>query len=395
MMSLSFLAAFLAPCVAALVLVPYVRLLALKRGWVDRPDGNRKRHARATPNVGGVAIAASVSVGLLLLFLFAERVEFEWTASKVIVMVGALIVLVTGFYDDVYDMGFKQKFAVQIFVAYLLLHAGYRIDVTNILFGVTDSYDQALYSIPFTLIWIVGILNAVNLIDGQDGLAAGVSIVAFASLAVLFSMQGDTHLVALSLMMIGALVGFLVYNFNPASIFMGDSGSLFIGYTLATCTLALEEAPHANPILALLVPIIPLGLPLLDIGMSIVRRLLAGRSPFAPDRDHIHHRLARLIPTPYAVVILYGVALWFGLVAILMTFVNALLGFGVVLINLGLAYGGIRMLGYMETSRAEAIANLQQVASPPDAPAPKIELRADSEGDGADKAVVDQDASAR
>ena len=229
------------------------------------------------------------------------------------------------------------------------------VELGNLLFMFPDPYQQALYSIPITMVWIVGILNAVNLLDGMDGLAAGVTTITFASLAILFGMQQDLHLVALSVVMIAALLGFLRYNFSPASIFMGDSGSLFLGYTLATCTLALEGGVHDNPVLALLIPVIPLGLPLIDTGLSIVRRMRSSKSPFMPDHDHIHHRLGRLYPKHYAVIILYGVALWFGGLAILMTlFENPPFGFAIAGITCISVYMGMRSLGYMETFKTNS-----------------------------------------
>lgn len=343
---------FIVTLISALILVPLVRMFAIRTGWVDEPDGNRKNHVRPIPNIGGIAIALSVGIGLLFPIIFGENYTFEITSSKVIVMVGALIVIATGVYDDIYHLGFKKKFLVQVFVAYLLLHAGYRVELGNLLFMFSDPYQQALYSIPITMVWIVGILNAVNLLDGMDGLAAGVTTITFAALAVLFGMQGDMHLVALSVVIIAALLGFLRYNFTPASIFMGDSGSLFLGYTLATCTLALEGGVHDNPVLALLIPVIPLGLPLLDTGLSIVRRMRAKKSPFMPDDDHIHHRLGRLYSRPYAVIILYGVAFWFGGLAILMKlFENPPFGFAIAGITCISVYMGMRALGYTESFR--------------------------------------------
>ena len=345
---------FIVTLVSALILVPLVRMFAIQRGLVDEPDGNRKKHVGPIPNIGGVAIALSVGIGLLFPIIFGNNYTFEITSSKIIVMIGALIVIATGVYDDIYHLGFKKKFLVQVFVAYLLLHAGYRVELGNLLFMFSDPYQQALYSIPITMVWIVGILNAVNLLDGMDGLAAGVTTITFASLAVLFGIQGDMHLVALSVVIIAALLGFLRYNFSPASIFMGDTGSLFLGYTLATCTLALEGGAHENPVLALLIPVIPLGLPILDTGLSIVRRMRANKSPFMPDDDHIHHRLGRLYSRPYAVIILYGVALWFGGLAILMTLVeNPPFGFAIAGITCISVYLGMRALGYTEAFRSK------------------------------------------
>src|SRR5690606_19776605 len=139
------------------------------------------------------------------------------------------------------------------------------------------------------LVWIVGIINAVNLIDGLDGLAAGVSIIVLMAPTVIFHVQGDVGMLVLAVVVIGAAGGFLVHNFNPASIFMGDTGSMFLGFVLAM--YALQGTRYGDPHLALLVPLLALGFPVLDTGLSLVRRLARGASPFMPDRDHIHHRV--------------------------------------------------------------------------------------------------------
>ncbi|MDX1546491.1 MAG: MraY family glycosyltransferase [Rhodothermales bacterium] len=352
MITLGLLSALVVPFLAALLLVPLVRTVALRRGWVDAPDGERKRHAAPTPNVGGVAIAGAVGIGLVSLLLMGDLLALTLSTPVVIVGVGALIILATGFYDDVRGLGFKQKFMLQAAVAYLLMHAGYHVEVANLPFMAADPYQQTLYTVPLTMLWIVGILNAVNLLDGLDGLAPGVVMIAFVCLASIFGLNGDVRLAALALLMVGALAGFLIYNFNPASIFMGDSGSLFLGYTLAITTLSLGDGAHANPMLGLLVPVIVLGLPLLDTGLCITRRLLEHRSPFAPDHDHIHHRLSRLLPQRRAVLLLYGIALWCGIAAVSMTLVDLPTGVGVVIATFITAYVGVRALGYVGPLRA-------------------------------------------
>lgn len=347
MIPFGLLAALVVPFIAALLLVPLVRTAALRRGWVDVPDGERKHHATPTPNVGGVAIAGAVGIGLISLLFVGDLLAFTLTTPVVIVGVGALIILATGFYDDVRGLGFKKKFLLQALVAYLLMHAGYHVEVANLPFMAADPYQQTLYTVPLTMLWIVGILNAVNLLDGLDGLAPGVVMIAFVCLASIFGLHGDVRLAALALLMVGALAGFLIYNFNPASIFMGDSGSLFLGYTLAITTLSLGDGAHANPMLGLLVPVIVLGLPLLDTGLCITRRVLEHRSPFAPDHDHIHHRLSQMLPQRRAVLLLYGIAFWCGVAAVSMTLVDLPTGVGVVVATFITAYVGVRALGYV------------------------------------------------
>ena len=206
-----------------------VRRTALRLAWTDQPDGHRKLHKAPTPSAGGIAIFAGAAAATGLVLWAAKGAGLEGAGLHPIAYAGALAMVVVGAYDDVRGLGFKVKFAVEILVAYALLHGGYRIDLSALPFIGSDVYLGALYSIPLTILWVVGVINAVNLIDGIDGLASGVVAIAFASMALAFGIRGDLTLVLVALVFVGALVGFLVHNFNPASIFMGDSGSCFSG----------------------------------------------------------------------------------------------------------------------------------------------------------------------
>jgi UDP-GlcNAc:undecaprenyl-phosphate GlcNAc-1-phosphate transferase len=325
--------------------IPLLRSIAFARGWVDVPDGGRKSHDQPTPTVGGLAIAAGFVISFLYLLLVREVVAVDIAMPPALFWVGALVILVVGFYDDVKGMDFKQKFFFQFVVAYLLLHAGYRIDVDVWFMADLDTYSQALYSIPLTLVWIIGVINAVNLIDGLDGLAGGTVMIAFFSLAAILGMYGHFGLATLSLLMVGALIGFLIFNFEPASIFMGDCGSLFIGFVFAAFTL--QQPVHDDPILALVVPAVLLGLPLLDTGLAFIRRLLSGRAIFAPDNDHIHHRLRNRLSEAKTVKCLYAVELVFAAGAVMMT---AIATQYVVLVIAALFFSallGLNALGYL------------------------------------------------
>ena len=347
--------ALIVPFIAALLLVPAVRALACHMGWVDKPDGERKLHPIPTANIGGVAIAASVFVGIAFFLSMGLIFSFEFNTTTVLVVAGALIILATGFYDDLYSLGFKKKFLIQIFVAYLLLHAGYRFDLSNFSFLPADAFQQALYSIPLTIIWIVGIFNAINLLDGLDGLAAGVSLIAFASLSIIGGLLGHFDLTILALLMVGSLLAFLAFNFNKASIFMGDSGSLFLGYMLILGTLSVGLELQSRPVLAFVIPVLALGLPILDTSICIIRRLHLGKSPFMPDSDHLHHRLARLSTPLRAVLMLYGAALWFGIAAVLTAIVEPLVGIFVVISTLLMVYFGLRLLMQFESVQDRTI----------------------------------------
>ena len=327
---------------------PIVRRLAIDYDWVDRPDGQRKLHADVVPAIGGIAIALGFGLGLAYLYAVRGLLPFNVVFPTPALWAGALAIVASGFYDDTRGLGFKGKLAIQAIVAYALLHAGYRIDVSGLPFVGDDVYAQALVSIPVTLLWVVGVINAVNLLDGLDGLAAGVSLIAFAALGLIFGLHGEIGLVMIALIITGALAGFLLFNFNPASIFMGDSGSLFLGYLLATYSLA--GTGHANPMMALVVPAMVLGLPLVDTTLSMARRFVERRAIFAPDRDHIHHRLTRTLSDRGAVLVLYVVALTFGSAAVALSLLPVALG-AVVIVGVVVSTGlGLNRLKYLRRS---------------------------------------------
>ena len=292
-------------------------------GLLDRPTQIRNSHLEATPTGGGLAIAGGIIVAVATLFAIQGSLPGMMTALPF--WGGAFLMLGAGLWDDKYDLDPKGKFVLQLTAAYLLLHAGVYLQVDGFSFAGGSGVDWALYSVPLSMIWVVGIINAVNLIDGLDGLATGVVGIAFLACAALFGVKGELGLTAVGIVMVGALVGFLPYNFNPASIFMGDSGSLLLGYLLAAYTL--QGSLHADPILALLILPVLLGIPVLDTGVAIVRRLASDRTVFAPDRSHIHHQLVQGASERTAVLVLYGVGAWFGSAAFLMGILPAEWGY--------------------------------------------------------------------
>ena len=337
--------AFALSVATTIALTPLLASLAIHHGWVDAPDSIRKLHAQPVPPVGGIGIFAGFTVGLLYVLAFREDLPFDVPPMPAVLILALAIMVATGFYDDIKGLGFKGKFLIQLAVAYLLVHAGYKIDVSALPFLVDDPYAQALVSIPLTMLWIVGTINAVNLIDGLDGLAGGVVLIAFACLGVIFGINGEVGLIVYALVVAGALFGFLAHNFNPASVFMGDAGSLFLGCLLAV--FSLSGTAHTDPILALLIPGVALGLPLIDTALSIVRRVARGTSVFAPDRDHIHHRLSKIWPQWQAVLVLYAAAALFGLAAIVMSVFAPVVGFSVFAITAIASGAGLALLGYL------------------------------------------------
>ncbi|MEF8866793.1 MAG: MraY family glycosyltransferase, partial [Salinibacter sp.] len=317
------------------VLTATVSQQAPRFGLLDRPTQARKVHREATPTGGGLAIAAGLAVGLGLLWGFWG--PFPGAIQSLSFWGGAAVMLATGFWDDRHALDAKGKFACQLVAAYLLLHSGTILPMPGAVSGAgtgslpaavaaeTLPFSEALYVIPLSMLWVVGIINAVNLIDGLDGLATGILGIAFLSCAALFGVQGEIGLMAVGVVMAGALIGFLPHNFRPASIFMGDAGSLFLGYLLAGYTL--QGPLHADPGIALLILPMLLGVPVLDTGTAILRRFASTRTIFAPDCSHIHHRLVARGSERSAVLTLYGVGTWFGSAAVLMSVLPAMWGY--------------------------------------------------------------------
>lgn len=281
--------------VVTLVLTPLVRIVALRLGLVDRPGG-RKVHLQPIPRLGGLAMFLGVGAALAAQVLGEKYLGWggafvdsgHVTVRVVGVLLGMLVIFVVGIIDDLVTLSPGFKLAGQVVAAGIVVAAGLRIEfVGDPLRG--GLIMLGLLSIPVTLVYIVGFTNVINLIDGLDGLAAGVSAIAAASLLVLALQGNRLDAAALALALIGACLGFLRYNFHPASIFMGDSGALFLGFTLAV--ISLMGVMKSTATIALAVPLLIIGVPIFDTGSAIVRRLLHSRPIQEADKGHIHHRL--------------------------------------------------------------------------------------------------------
>ncbi|MEI7705818.1 MAG: MraY family glycosyltransferase [Deltaproteobacteria bacterium] len=307
--------AFFISITAVLVLTPLVRGAAMRFGALDHALTSRKIHGRPVPRLGGVAIVVAFFLPIVALFFFDSGVgRLLWSQPQraLALILGGVAIAILGIYDDLKGTGARTKLAVQVLVATLMWWAGYRADTISTPFG---TFDLGLLGFPITLLWIVGVTNAVNLIDGLDGLATGISLAATATIFWV-SLNNQRPLMALFMACLGgALLGFLRYNFHPASIFMGDSGSLFVGFVLAST--ALETHEKSTTAVALLVPIVALGLPIGDTLLAMGRRALRGQPVFTSDRGHIHHRLmARGLSHRGTVLALYGIAVVLGGVAV-------------------------------------------------------------------------------
>lgn len=286
---------FLVASAVCMVAVPGTMWLARRTGAMAHPDGDRHLHDRATPRLGGIAMFAGFAVAIAI---FGSGVTDRW---QVLAVTGAITVAMA--IDDILDLSWRSKLAIEIGVGVLTVVLGITI-TTLAVPGVhsTSVIDLLWLSAPVTVVWLVGMQVSVNLLDGADGVAAGViAIVATVCLLAAISRIGEaselqTGVVILSGAVMGCCLGFLVFNLPPARVFMGDSGSHFLGVALAVITILGVAKVVVG--LSILVPLIALGLPIGDTAFAIVRRTLAGRNPAAPDAGHLHHRLRAVGMTP-------------------------------------------------------------------------------------------------
>ncbi|MBQ8690322.1 MAG: undecaprenyl/decaprenyl-phosphate alpha-N-acetylglucosaminyl 1-phosphate transferase [Phascolarctobacterium sp.] len=277
------------------VLTPYIKKLAFKIGAVDRPD-NRKVHKKIMPRLGGLAIYIAFMIGCV------ASMEITWDIFGI--LLGGTLIVALGVADDVYQLPAKVKLLGQIAAACVLVIFDIRIEWVNNPLGGYFYLD--MLSIPFTIFWVISFTNVVNLIDGLDGLAAGVSAIASLTVILVAVQMGYFHVAILTAALAGAIIGFIRYNFNPATIFMGDTGSMFIGYMLAA--ISVYGAVKTAATIALIVPAIALGLPILDTAFAIMRRYVNGRPIFQPDKGHLHHRLlATGMSHKETVLFMYGI----------------------------------------------------------------------------------------
>ncbi|WP_433944348.1 glycosyltransferase family 4 protein [Paenibacillus sp. SN-8-1] len=315
-MLMIYIIGFIVSLVLALGLTPLVKKFAIKVGVVDVPNA-RKVHTRVMPRLGGLGIYLSFVIGLVALLPFIPE---SYISSRDLDFVGAFLVggtmiVLLGALDDRFDLSAKLKLLVQIATACVVVFGfDIKIEFANIPFHTYSSVETWM-SIPFTILWIVGVTNAINLIDGLDGLAAGVSAIAIGTIAVMAFIMGNEITAVLCLLLLGSILGFLYFNFHPAKIFMGDSGSLFLGFSLALLSLLGFKQVA---IVSFLTPLILIGVPLSDTMFAIVRRWMQKKPIFSPDKGHLHHCLRELgFSHRQTVLIIYGIAAFFGVLAII------------------------------------------------------------------------------
>lgn len=310
----AFIISLVAVVCAALVsytTTPPVRLLAFRIGAIDIPTDARRMHKKPTPRIGGLAIFAG--------FLIATLVFCEPSSQLFAIWIGGGILVVLGILDDIFRLPAWIKLIVQLCVAGIAVSFGINIEYIR-LFGTQINF--GFFSIPITILWIVGLSNAINLIDGLDGLSCGVSAITSISILTVMLIAEDYTAALITAILTGACFGFLPYNKNPAKIFMGDTGALFLGYTLSI--ISVQGLFKLHTMLSFLVPLSIFALPIFDTLNAIIRRVAHGQSPFHPDRGHLHHKLVDMgFSHKEAVKLLYAISGLMGLVAVAYTDANA------------------------------------------------------------------------
>ncbi len=357
-MTVLYLGIFAVSLLLSFVLTKYVRDLATQRGWVAAPAQDRHLHVRPLPRLGGIAIFLAFLLSLGFALLLGELRPGHGLPpaafrSSLSVLLPALVIFLLGVWDDIRPLSPYVKFAVQGVAGAMLFAFGLRILDLPVLFG--HHHFSWFLGLPLTILWVLAITNAFNLIDGLDGLAAGSAL--FSTLVVfvvsLFSHSGIVSLMTLALA--GSILGFLRFNFNPATIFLGDCGSLFIGFMLSA--LALRGAQKAPTIIAVAIPVVSFGLPILETALSILRRLIAGRPVFTADMEHIHHKLlARGLSHRKVVIILYAVSAIFALLSLFLLWpTGSTLGLVLAVLGTGV-WLGVQHLGYLEFGELRRVA---------------------------------------
>ena len=292
------------------IITPLVKKLAISVNAIDIPKDGRRVHNKPVPVMGGLAIYIAFVLGIILY-------NGILTTSQTGIIIGATIIVIGGIIDDIKDLRPKYKLLIQIIAAICLLMSGIRISmITNPFSEFYPFLSIGWINIPVTIIWIVGVTNAFNLIDGLDGLAAGIAFISCVTLMIVSIINGRLEAAFLTVVLSGAILGFLPYNFNPASIFMGDTGSQLLGFLLAA--ISIEGAIKSATAFVIAVPILAFALPIYDTFFAMIRRKVNGRPMMQADKGHLHHRLLAMgLSQSQAVVILYFISAVLGGIAII------------------------------------------------------------------------------
>lgn len=322
--------------------VPLAIKFAKDKGIMDVPKDNRRVHTKPVPRVGGISIVAGVMLSILIFYILSFFMPIKIDNKLLGYVLGAALIIIMGFVDDIVSLKPLYKFLIQLVAGMVIYIFGISIVGLKIPFIYPHMIDFGIWAFPITLIWVLGITNAVNLIDGLDGLAAGISSIASISLLIIFSLNGASmETLVITIALVGAAAGFLPYNFNPAKTFMGDTGSNFLGFTMAT--VSIMGMAKGYTLIAIIAPLIVCGVPVFDMLFAIFRRLAHHQKLTTPDKGHIHHRLLRHgFSQKQAVLILYGITSILGIIAV--TMVTGMTKQGIICVVLAII---IWIIGYV------------------------------------------------
>ena len=306
--------------VICLILTPIVIKLCRKYNIVDIPKDSRRVHSKPMPRIGGVAIVTSMLIGFLIYYLLTKDIPSIALNEKFLgYIIGGLIIATMGLIDDLVNLRARYKFFFQLAAGLVVYYFGIRITGIKIPFIYPDMIDFAWWiDLPLTLLWIIGVTNAINLIDGLDGLAAGITAISATSLLIIFiATSASLEAIIRSAVLVGAVLGFLPYNFNPAKTFMGDVSANFLGFTMAV--VSILGFAKGYTMIAIIAPVLVLGIPIFDTVFAMVRRFLKGQPMLKPDGGHIHHRLIkRGFSQRQAVILLYTITTLLCMLAVLL-----------------------------------------------------------------------------
>jgi UDP-GlcNAc:undecaprenyl-phosphate GlcNAc-1-phosphate transferase len=331
----AYIVAFAVGLCVCYVLTPAVRKLATRFGAIDRPD-QRKVHKTPIPRMGGLAIYAG--------FLAAVFAGMHVTTEITGLLLGGTAILLVGIIDDIYQIPAVVKLCGQIAAASVLIF--FDIQIEWLAYPGGDYLYMDNFSVPVTILWVVGMTNALNLIDGLDGLAAGVALIASLTVCAVAVQNGFYPVAVMTAALSGATFAFIRYNFNPASIFMGDTGSMFLGYMLAA--ISVFGVVKSAAIIALAVPIMALGLPIIDTCFAIFRRYSNGKPIFKPDKGHLHHRLlAAGLSQKQAVLLMYLISIALSVSALLFTGTSKIAGIVAIGVVLAVVFIGAKKIGIL------------------------------------------------
>jgi len=302
------LALFVALVISCAV-TPIVKQFATKIGAIDVPGEARRTHDHPIPRMGGLAIF----LGFILSVVLFVKIDTQIRG----ILLGSVVIVVTGAIDDIISLKAWVKFIVQVAAAGIAVLHGLRIEVfTNPVQVGAGYFNLGAFSVPVTILWLVAITNSVNLIDGLDGLACGISAISGVMMLIISLLVAQSNVAALLAALAGACIGFMPYNMNPAKIFMGDTGALLLGYVLATVSVVGMFKTYA--LISFLIPFLVLAVPFFDTAFAFIRRILKGQNPMKADRGHFHHRLIDMgLNQKQAVAILYCVSAILGLTAVI------------------------------------------------------------------------------